>query len=337
MPALPWDVYVEILEWVYRASQAKEIDYPTLCAASLVCRSWRPLAQRLLFRRVRRRLGEEYLFTNILQQNRSLGQHVRSLNVGYSVDFADLLECCPNTTELVLELPLSKAEIESAAPRLHALNLQIAVLDLHAAWDIDALLELWPSTSCLLYDYGHIYWSSRTPLWGPLISLKIPAAVFAQSYLDELVPPGVDTLREIEIDGFIPDRVPEWFARAGPHLKSFTARFPAFPSLRRHFGSLEQVVFSALVCFGYTFPESVRHVGYHCDGTELSTYCDHRGLPQLLVAIKALPHLQLVTATRASRKDVLAAIETVCRQRGVEFIIYPDAESFPRPRNVDWL
>ncbi|KAI0041772.1 hypothetical protein FA95DRAFT_653525 [Auriscalpium vulgare] len=49
---VPLDVQVIVIEWVYRSSQHQEIDYPTLRACALVCRSWTPVAQRLLFRRV---------------------------------------------------------------------------------------------------------------------------------------------------------------------------------------------------------------------------------------------------------------------------------------------
>ncbi|KAI0037794.1 hypothetical protein FA95DRAFT_1613874, partial [Auriscalpium vulgare] len=51
---VPLDVHTIIMEWIFRLSQAEKlIDRTTLRACALVCRAWTPIAQRLLFRRIR--------------------------------------------------------------------------------------------------------------------------------------------------------------------------------------------------------------------------------------------------------------------------------------------
>ncbi|KAI0045144.1 hypothetical protein FA95DRAFT_1561435 [Auriscalpium vulgare] len=48
---LPLELQLEIIKLVYIASQAHDIDYATLSACALVCKSWTAVAQSLLFRR----------------------------------------------------------------------------------------------------------------------------------------------------------------------------------------------------------------------------------------------------------------------------------------------
>ncbi|KAI0051874.1 hypothetical protein FA95DRAFT_145121 [Auriscalpium vulgare] len=58
--------------------------------------------------------------------------------------------------------------------------------------------------------------------------------------------------------------------------------------------------------------------------------CHFRG------ALRALPNLQLVTATRRSSFKILAAFGRACHARGVEFATYEEPRCFQRPRHVDW-
>ncbi|KAI0063181.1 hypothetical protein BV25DRAFT_456984 [Artomyces pyxidatus] len=341
MSALPCDVNIDILEWVYRTSQAKKMDYSTLCAASLVCRSWRPLAQRLLFRRVRQRQGMPHILINILRRNRALGRHVRSLTVqSHAVDMADLLECCPGTVELILEMPqITLSYLSNAAPRLRALDLQINVLDVRGAGDVGGLLEVWPSIRFLVLTDNYL--PSRRRFRDPLCGIKMSKSLFHNRLLDLLILPGLSTLREIEIDDSIPHYpkapVNAWFTRVAPLLTSFTSYFPPANSLHEHFESLEKVVFCSLPDWSFWFPPHVRHVGYHArEGTEPARV-EGRALARFVDALSALPSLRLVTVTRVSRKSIFSVLEETCRTRGAEFIVYPDAASFPRPRNVDWI
>ncbi|KAI0063152.1 hypothetical protein BV25DRAFT_1824714 [Artomyces pyxidatus] len=344
MPSLPEDVLIEILEWVYRASQTKKIDYPTLCAASLVCRSWQPLTQRLLFRRVQQRHGDVHLLIDIFQQNRSLGQHVRALTVqsDNALDTTTLLEFCPYIIELKLKGPWSRSlsyRLDHVTSRLRALDLHIAVLDVGHNLDVSALLQLWPSVQFLLLSSGYRRAWSHHPSTS-LRGLKITATLFYSRVIDTIIPSNLDTLREIEVDDDIPFQpltppITRLLTRVGPRLTSLSGPYPPHVGLHEHLGSLEQVIFCALPNTPYTFPKHVRHVGYHRHETgepfEISE------LPKFLVALEILPHLQLVTVTRALQEDVLATLETMCRPRGVEFFVYPDAESFRRSRNVDWI
>ncbi|KAI0063170.1 hypothetical protein BV25DRAFT_456204 [Artomyces pyxidatus] len=127
------------------------------------------------------------------------------------------------------------------------------------------------------------------------------------------------------------------FEKIGPWLTSLDGLYPPQADLHEYLRSLEQVIFCDLPSWSYTFPPSVRRVGYHHRaGTEWAP--DGSRMLCFLAALEALPYLQLVTATRTSREDILIALETTCRLRSVEFIIYTDAESFPvRPSDSQHL
>ncbi|KAI0041105.1 hypothetical protein FA95DRAFT_770517 [Auriscalpium vulgare] len=79
-----------------------------------------------------------------------------------------------------------------------------------------------------------------------------------------------------------------------------------------------------------TLPPSLRHVGYH-------TYNLYANAPVpaelVLDPLSALPELQLVTVTAWVGQHVCAALEVMCREKGVDFGIY----EFPYDWNLKIL
>ncbi|KAI0043019.1 hypothetical protein FA95DRAFT_503791 [Auriscalpium vulgare] len=109
MVIIPLEIQLLAIEWVYRLSQHLETDYDTLLACALVCRTWRPIAQRLLFRRVPRQPRSQKRFdgsplgfkllVDTLRACPHLAAHVRSIYLTLdSPDAVDaaLLEVCPH-------------------------------------------------------------------------------------------------------------------------------------------------------------------------------------------------------------------------------------------------
>ncbi|KAI0045449.1 hypothetical protein FA95DRAFT_1680452 [Auriscalpium vulgare] len=135
---VPLDVQVIVIEWVYRSSQHRAIDYPTLCACALVCRSWTPIAQRLFLRRVP--VPDPYIevqrFPQIiidfilrtLRAAPSLAAHIRSvicnLAVAFDSDAEDddvtVLALCTNTDSILFKRPLSHALVSRLPPTVLA-------------------------------------------------------------------------------------------------------------------------------------------------------------------------------------------------------------------------
>ncbi|KAI0043281.1 hypothetical protein FA95DRAFT_1682001, partial [Auriscalpium vulgare] len=138
MVVLPRDVHVEIIDWVYRNSQHIKVDYRTISACSLVCKTWTTPAQRLLFRCIWPRDMTAVLRTldqllPVLQQNHILGTYVRNTSVFLgspntirTENFLALLTLCPNVTSLYITA-ISHLSTSSNLDRyrLRALQLRI--------------------------------------------------------------------------------------------------------------------------------------------------------------------------------------------------------------------
>ncbi|KAI0037277.1 hypothetical protein FA95DRAFT_1614406, partial [Auriscalpium vulgare] len=111
------------------------------------------------------------------------------------------------------------------------------------------------------------------------------------------------------------------------------------------------LVLDILPSTAYVLPINLRHLGYHFhgiyhdqeEGVRRLLYALLRNheraynLPILLDAARALPKLNLFTATRYSSQAVLEEIERWCREGGVEFVVHPEPGCFRRPRHVDWI
>ncbi|KAI0038577.1 hypothetical protein FA95DRAFT_1201518 [Auriscalpium vulgare] len=98
---------------------------------------------------------------------------------------------------------------------------------------------------------------------------------------------------------------------------------------------LETLIISTLPEEACVLPPGLRHLGYHRYWPTPKEYVVYA--QPLLDAARALPKLQLVTATRKSSRQILDAFEDMCRDRGAEFAVYEETKCFPRPWHVDWI
>ncbi|KAI0039421.1 hypothetical protein FA95DRAFT_1655005 [Auriscalpium vulgare] len=66
-------------------------------------------------------------------------------------------------------------------------------------------------------------------------------------------------------------------------------------------------------------PRGLQHVGYQASRDELPGAC-------AVAPLRALPALRLVTVTRRVERQVRAALEGLCWDKGIEFGVYPGPE-----------
>ncbi|KAI0045556.1 hypothetical protein FA95DRAFT_116500 [Auriscalpium vulgare] len=347
-PPLQYDVHVEIIEWVYRASQHANVDYQTLSACSLVCKAWAPPSQRLLFRRTwimepgsTKRISQLFLS---IRRNPLLGTYVRTLAIAvaniflFPIHYADdgkvltLFSLCPNITGLAI-YPNHIFNMSNLVQNLSRLDLRIKVLRIIGRFDsVGPLIDLWPDLTCLdIIPDSHstlspptpskftravaIRWNGR-PTW---VFPRIPDALREVEVCDAWVnPSGLDrfmdtsaleNITSLVLDGAVPS-------------KSVLDRCP----------KLETLVFAVCPAVSTSLPVTLRHVGYHaCTATRLITV----DVQHLVEALRALPILELVTATRALSKRTLAKLKRGCTLPGVEFATYGDARMFKRVVDAD--
>ncbi|KAI0045465.1 hypothetical protein FA95DRAFT_123791 [Auriscalpium vulgare] len=189
---VPLEVQLMVVEWVYRSSQHGTIDYPTLRACALVCRSWTPVAQRLLFRRVPvpKPYAEVYDIPKItidrllrtLRAAPYLAAHVRSLicnsaaesnaDAEQDSDFGDgdvaVLALCTDVASIIF--------LESVSPALvsHLPTLSVRPVFIYVFGEtslVNRVIDIWPSVRVLDVDGWH----------AGSISLHVPSAIQALS------------------------------------------------------------------------------------------------------------------------------------------------------------
>ncbi|KAI0040249.1 hypothetical protein FA95DRAFT_1611944 [Auriscalpium vulgare] len=331
MVALPHDIHVEILDWVYCNSQHVDIDYRTLSACSLVCKIWTTPAQRLLFR-----------FISPLDAVHKL-LPVTGIDINFAAttttdNFFALLALCPNVTSLSITLN-SKTFAPSVLDRLRALELQIEYLQTNIWFDIVAsYVHLWPSLRCLeMYESGFYHAFDRPPP----VPLKLPQGVNVDwrfPVLARCLLEGTDTsaLRELEMYAV------EWedstclaALTSTSVLENLTSlvlldgALPPYAILDRC-ARLETLVFAERPAMAVVLPRTLRHVCYRA-----LTKDDRLPLRFLLDALKALPSLGMVTATRALSTEDVADLTRGCKEIGVDFVALSDYRMLRRMHDVD--
>ncbi|KAI0040252.1 hypothetical protein FA95DRAFT_1611947 [Auriscalpium vulgare] len=273
MVALPHDVHVEIIKWVYRNSQHVDIDYRTLSACSLVCKIWTTPAQRLLFR-------------------------------------------CISPRDAVANL----RKIDQLLPVLQRKNLL--------------------GTLRCLEMYESFYFESDIP---PPVPLKLPQGVNVNWNYPTLAGrllEGTDTsaLRELEMSTIEWDYPPCVDALTSTsmlkNLSSLVLLDGALPpwAILDRCARLETLVFAVRPAIAVVLPRTLTHVGYHA-----ITKDDRLPLRFLVEALKALPSLGLVTATRELSPADVADLTRGCKEIGADFVVLSDYRMFRRMQNVDWI
>ncbi|KAI0041121.1 hypothetical protein FA95DRAFT_1611246 [Auriscalpium vulgare] len=360
MATVPLDVQILIIEWLYRSSQAQTIDYSSLCACALVCRSWTPTAQRLLLRRAPCPLSwcdHSWHFTiplllRTLRANSYLATLVHSVHLTLFARTAsdsdgpeiELLQLCPNIAGISNSIILTECDdrLTSLEPRLRAIPLRPVFLQVGDSERTicNRIVQMWPS----LVSLDIKTWCYENEALLP-IHLSSAVQSFTLSYaLDPdiaiLAPEnGLPALRTLELV------YPTWSdvqwsdvqcrtiheLQVLPQLHTLIlGRIPP-PKILTQLSRLKTLVFNCLPAEPVSLPQTLQHVGYHAD-----SYAWEKAKDVMLFApaLWALTHLQLVTVMRCSRQTLL---KKACRERGVEFRVYKTTEHHPRVPNVDWI
>ncbi|KAI0048637.1 hypothetical protein FA95DRAFT_1026508 [Auriscalpium vulgare] len=301
-PLLNLDVIFRIIEWVYDLSS--KVDYDTLRACCLVCTTWRPIAQRMLFRRLEEIKTSRILcFLRSLQRNPRLRPYVRTLtlDIQKSEDTrgcplspslaSDILAHCPNVTKILIlsddhDMSIPYPEIS----RIQALDLNVVALHYRDGPPLNLLVQLlsiWPSVRSLSLD--NLWWRPIPPSWRPS-----PLAAFAC-------------------------------------ISSCTFSALPGPVILSHFTALQEIFLQSLPRDPFTLPTSIWHIGFYRCAIAIIR---HRYLVHLLSAAESLPLLRLVSTTRESlHPEDIEYLAAACRTHGWDF----DSDSHYASMDVDWI
>ncbi|KAI0045572.1 hypothetical protein FA95DRAFT_1607609 [Auriscalpium vulgare] len=349
MATLPYDVYVEIIDWVYRASQHATLDRCTLRTCALVCKAWTFPAQRLLFRRTWAAHPQEPFgpvqraqLLRAVRANPLLGTHVRNIVVPATyaaatldADGLALLALCPNVRALHITVLGDTAA--NVAACLRALPLRPAFLRVRGTLASVALIvQLWPGLHGLdvrAYAFeapGH-HFPIRTPR---SVAVDWDHAANAHWILAKA---DVSALRELEVSRAVWDDkyCMDTFLRtpAIVHITSLVldGALPPQAVLDRC-SALETIVFAEPPEETVVLPRTLRHVGFHTE-----TRGEGGQLTYLAAALRALKSLRLVTTSRALSGSALENLTHLCGEMNVEVGFYSGACLFPRIKNQDWI
>ncbi|KAI0043303.1 hypothetical protein FA95DRAFT_1609501 [Auriscalpium vulgare] len=351
---LPLDVHAIVMEWVYRSSQHDCLDYRTLLACARVCRSWTPIAQRLLFRRVPYSddRDADYFFQTshyeklirTLRANPHLATCVRCvyLNLwsGSRQTVVDetmvaLLELCPAVKGVVFAREVKNtARTDALEARLRALPLRPIFLQAYGnARVLLRISELWPSVRMLdLREKGSVL---------DVIPIALPRGV-------ESLCLHRDALEwNTQEDNICGVRHLEMYYLTGPCYRKLCVvgllvrirtlkiegGFPP-PDVWEHCTQLEGLEFDMLPEVALSLPRTLRYLVYGAGSRPWEGKTDARCIA---AALPALVSLKLVTCTRSATAIQFATLERACRDCGVEFDVCEDALTLPNPRNVDWI
>ncbi|KAI0041865.1 hypothetical protein FA95DRAFT_1610664 [Auriscalpium vulgare] len=347
MSTLPLDIQVIIIELVYRSSQHLAVDYPTLLASALVCRAWRDIAQRLLFRRIPfpdgnyqwKPVSTIELLLRTLRTSPHLAVHVRAIHLtlwcrrSIAEDTAniDLLELCPHVTGIFFaESLFVKAWDPHMEARLRAIPLRPLSLKVwDERWLVSRILEMWPSPRALevllrdIFNSDHV---GLVPVPSSIEALSLPAADAPKMLLPVNGLPALrhlDLLRPVwAIAGSLRTLAP--FTR----LKTLSIQEPFPPQeILDELGQVESIVCDELPVEVVVLPRTLRHTGCH-----LFNNCMETSFLEL--ALRTADGLQLSTCTFV---ELLKTMEAGCRDRGVDLALYESWDSFPSAHHVDWI
>ncbi|KAI0042173.1 hypothetical protein FA95DRAFT_610938 [Auriscalpium vulgare] len=351
MAILPLEIQILVIEWVFRASQHARIDYATLRACALVCRAWTATAQRLLFRRISPDPYNDYhrripLLIHTLRTCPHLSAHVRSVRLGPPMLQKDpaaadgtiaMLELVPHIEGITFATTLSRqdwsADLEA---RMRALPLRPAFLALGGEPTVvNRIVKMWPTIRVLATS------TLRRPIHAARRTLRVLPTVQAltlhSSNIADLSPKvPLPALHDLTLlHPFWTNPVHSEHLRAVGVLSQIRILQlrGAFPpqDVIDDLEQLEGLIIDGPPAQTVSLPKSLHHFGYHSDrDTRADT-----GI--VTAALCGLPNLQRVTVTRQGHPDMRSALEEMCRSCGADFEMYESADSFMRPRHIDWI
>ncbi|KAI0038579.1 hypothetical protein FA95DRAFT_1613271 [Auriscalpium vulgare] len=354
MATIFFDVQVMIIDWVYRSSQQHSIDYETLHACALVCQSWTPVAQRLLFRRISVFLLQYFkhgaesivLLLRTLRAAPHLAAHIRSItldvkpfhrNPAFDNNTISLLELCTNIDGIELEPDIGfNAGQDTFVARLLAVPVHPVFLRVSGdAALVDSVINNWPSVRVI-----------QVRIWPTNEAMRIPSSLHALTApvsqrwkTPRAMLPALRALELLDIKWTDTAQCTALVAPGVlPQLRTLSVLGGPYAPPREFtdaLAGLETLILSTLPEKACVLPPGLWHLGYHSH--DLGRTDQVAGAQLLLNAARALPNLRLVTVTRQSSVEVLEAFEGVCLDCGVDFAVYERPECFPLPRHVDWI
>ncbi|KAI0045577.1 hypothetical protein FA95DRAFT_1596767 [Auriscalpium vulgare] len=357
MIALPHDVHVEIINWVFRNSQHTEMDYPTLRACSTVCKSWIVPSQRLLFRRIQmfssrhnRITKSNQLLIATLQEKAHLRTYMRRISFWYHPlltgddDFLALLALSPNVTDLFIILPNANPIATNLfvpgdmVERLRALDLRATSLTMCGMPSaISHFLSIWSDLQSLQLDLvGESFLRSSGPPVFPSTPRSIKIHCYGWESPLSMLEGSIDlsAVRELEAIGA------NWHDST-----SRLTRTPVFGNLTAlimdgalppkvvldRCAQLKTLVFAICPTATVALPATLRHVGYHAvpaRGSEMTARAPGVDVQHLLRALRPLPALYMVTTTRALYPPAVDQLMLGCKEMRVDFAVYGNANAF---------
>ncbi|KAI0037828.1 hypothetical protein FA95DRAFT_1366873 [Auriscalpium vulgare] len=366
MAKVPLDVQIMFVEWVYRLSQHDEIDYATLRVCALVCKAWTSTAQRLLLRcpflvSSNEVTDRAVLLLRTLRDRPSLATHILTIQIDFGyIDETDLdnpqftlLELCPGVQRIDVYSGFSQSERlwkPALGARLRSIGLRPVVLC--AGGDEEAIpktIEMWPSVRVLDFALWETELSDADidPVHWPIRDLSSVEVMALYGSAIPLIPLDIDlpALRDMELgcliwaDDYLHRRLFGTDMLSRIHTLRISGPFP--PSeIFEHIECLKNLVFNELPesdadILG--FPKTLRRVGYLLKDNVLGRLERAKDAEPFVSALRTLPELQHVSATRVSSPSQLTMLNEVCRERGVEFEMFENAIHVWRPQDIHWI
>ncbi|KAI0315645.1 hypothetical protein OF83DRAFT_1084820 [Amylostereum chailletii] len=349
---LPLELVIKILEEEYLLTLTGAAPiHDTLAACALVCRSWTPIARRLLYHSIYILSGNiRTILSRTLTSNTSIGCNIRALEVHISssptsngrslsqTDFVRLLGSCRRLYELTVRVAYFRLT-PVASKQLKALRLPVRAFHIHLSIEgtdvFYSFLSIWPSIR-FLGIYGCAPGDPprhRSPLTlyelRYEINVTLPIASQLFSWLlplnpdqRHIAPPTTTTittttaLRVLKVAQDLPVGVDATLVAYAPGIRSLTVWNLPPKHVMARFVRLEEL---ALIHPPWNLaedalPPTLEHVAF-------STYWSIQ--PNILENIRrlaagALPRLRQITLDEdAQRERAFAALRAACDVRGV--------------------
>ncbi|KAI0061943.1 hypothetical protein BV25DRAFT_1916592 [Artomyces pyxidatus] len=354
IPMLPFELYAEILEWLYNVENA-EVDYRTLSICSLVCTAWRPISQRRLFRRLPWLFSGEQAsqFIEIFHDNPGLGAHVRGMSLFIVpalaqsnrtsitfYQFVTLLSCCRQVQALRIMYDAPQGELTAQnLEQVRALGLQLVMLECEVMTrTVYQLCSQWPTIRYMLCGAVRNHGvPGDFPLPGERAPFALRGLVLKRSVrtsiMSWLFPTDADVELQ-EVDMFALRESDPLLVHARG-IRALRLKTPPTPAVVSSLTGLEEYIFRYAVRTPLALPPTVRHVGFHAPGVQTSAGEREKELDCMLDIISKTPLLRLVTVHSGMDDLMMASLEDRCRERGVTLVGAAKPRLLVRAHNID--
>ncbi|KAI0038807.1 hypothetical protein FA95DRAFT_1577982 [Auriscalpium vulgare] len=341
-PSLPFDIDSRTIQFVYVLLQSHNVDYPTLSACAL----------RLLFRRITPPSDIDAvtdawlnraapLLLRALKSRPHHGTYVRSISIHCIPNRVELLRRCPHIAllHLIGDVPLPLAREGLHTLRMPSLRPSALVASMSDNHDLVHAVPSWSARPLIL----------TLPLPTQLLSITSRYAIDVRQ-LCVTVPDAEIQLEDLNIggDSVFPPADLLGLPTVNPSVTSslhalVTEELPSNAVLKE-LKALESLIIRKFPISFIPLPRTLLHFGVHehhdyASWLILSPMAPPltRSIAGIAAALSEPPNLQVVSVTRCSHHAVRYALREASAACGVELVEYPDPQSYPGARYVDWL